>query len=167
MPRMTSRAASLALRLVGLLLAAALFFPAAPLRAQAPEKKVLWKPVEFAILKFDNEPPKSWNAYHADGRRGWILIRLWKRYLLVDLREQQVFDLDPQKFAPVDRFAVTHAKDASLEWPLAELPEKPVEITEWSERDVGPLHRVRFRFGKKGHAVEIQLPQRADGRPVY
>ncbi|MBZ5540230.1 MAG: hypothetical protein LAN61_06875 [Acidobacteriia bacterium] len=164
---MSSRTASLPLPFACLLLAAALLSSAAPARAQAPEKKLLWKPVEFAILKFDNEPPKSWNAYHAEGRRGWILIRLWKRYLLVDLREQEVFDLDPQKFVPVDRSAVTQTKGASLEWPLAELPEKPVEITEWNERDVGPLHRVRFRFGKKGHAVEIQLPQRADGRPIY
>jgi len=155
---MSSRTASLPLPFACLLLAAALLSSAAPSRAQAPEKKLLWKPVQFAILKFDNEPPKSWNAYHAEGRRGWILIRLWKRYLLVDLREQEVFDLDPQKFAP---------QGTSLEWPLAELPEKPVEITEWNERDVGPLHRVRFRFGKKGHAVEIQLPQRADGHPIY
>jgi len=155
---MTSRTASLPLRFAFLFLAAVVLFSAAPLRAQVSEKKVLWKPVEFAILKFDNEPPKSWNAYHAEGRRGWILIRLWKRYLLVDLREQAVFDLDPQKFS---------SQGASLEWPSAELPEKSVEIAEWNERDVGPLHRVRFRFGKKGHALEIQLPQRADGRPIY
>ena len=155
---MSSRTASLPLPFACLLLAAAVCSSPAPLRAQAPEKKNLWKPVEFAIMKFDNEPPKSWNAYHAEGRRGWILMRIWKRYLLVDLREQQVFDLDPQKFA---------AKGTSLEWPLGELPEKPVEIAEWNERDVGPLHRVRIRFGKNGHALEIQLPQRADGRPIY
>ena len=148
---------SLPLVLAWLLLAAALFAAGAA-RAQALEKKILWKPVEFAILKFDEEPPKSWNAYHAEGRRGWILIRLWKRYLLVDLREQTVFDLDPQKFT---------AKGAALEWPLAELPEKPLEIEKWNERDVGPLHRVRFLLGKKGHALEIQLPQRAGGRPLY
>src|SRR5437899_4605648 len=56
-------------------------------QSQSSEKKLLWKSVEFAIVKFNDEAPKSWNIYHTE-RKGLLLVRLWKRYLLVDLKEQ-------------------------------------------------------------------------------
>ena len=51
--------------------------------AQAPgDKKAVWKPVSFAIVKFNEEAPKSWNIYHSE-KKGVLLVHLWKRYLLV------------------------------------------------------------------------------------
>ncbi len=120
-------------------------------------KKLLWKPVDFVILKFNGGTPRSWSMYHAE-RRGWILVHLWKRYLLVDLREQKVFDLDPQKLI---------AKGDNLEWSLSELPEKSIAISEWNERDIGSLRRTKFRFGSNGSELEFQLPLKVNGQPVY
>src|SRR5215471_1871160 len=62
--------------------------------AQASAQKQTWKSVEFAIVKFNDEAPKSWGMYHTD-KKGLLLLRLWKRYLLVDVKEQEVYEIDP------------------------------------------------------------------------
>ena len=111
----------------------------------------------FAILRFNDEAPTSWNIYHTE-KRGLLLVRLWKRYLLVDVREEEVYDIDPQKIT---------AKGDDVEWSVADRPDEPIETTEWKERDAGPVQRVRFRFGKKGHFLELQLPMLLNGKPAY
>ncbi len=121
------------------------------------DKKLIWKPVSFAILKFNDEAPKSWNIYHAE-KRGLLLVRLWKRFLFVNLTEQQVFDVDPGKVT---------AQGEDVQWSVSDLPEKPIDLSEWKERNVGLVERVRFRFGKEGHVLELQIPLRPDGKPMY
>jgi hypothetical protein len=141
-----------------LLIVAALFLStAASGQTDKPDTRPTWKPVPFAILKFNDEAPKSWNIYHAE-KRGVLLVRLWKRYLFVDLAEQQVFDLDPAKLS---------MQGDDLRWSLADLPEKPIDTLEWKSRDVGPVERVTFRLGKDGHILELQLPLRPGGKPMY
>jgi hypothetical protein len=130
-----------------------------PLRAQGAEsnRPMEWKSVSFAIVRFNDEAPKSWNIYHTS-KRGVLLVRLWKRYLLVDMAEQQVFDVDPRTVKP---------SGDNVEWNPSDIPEEPLEISEWKERNVGPVQRVRFRLGKEGHILELQLPLRADGKAAY
>jgi hypothetical protein len=127
--------------------------------AQAPEpaKPMEWKSVSFAIVRFNDEAPQSWNIYHTS-KRGVLLVKLWKRYLLVNIPEEQVFDIDPHTVKP---------QGDSVEWSPSDLPDEPLEISEWKERNVGPVQRVRFRLGKNGHMLELQLPMRADGKPAY
>ena len=84
---------------------------------------------------------QSPEIYHAE-KKGVLLVRLWKRYLLVDVNEEEVYDIDPEK--------VTVHGD-TVEWSLANLPEKPIETPDWKERNVGTVVRVRFRLGKDGH----------------
>ena len=121
------------------------------------EKKSVWKPVPFAILKFNETAPKSWNIYHSE-KRGTILVRLWKRYLLMDLEEQEVYDIDPEKIK---------AQGDNVEWSNASIPDNPIEVSEWKQRNVGQLERIRFRFGKDGHFLDVQLPLRPDGKSLY
>src|SRR5713101_1135296 len=117
--------------------------------AQSPaEKKILWKPVPFAIVRYNDEAPASWNIYHRE-KSGLLLVRLWKRYLLIDRAEQEVYDIDPQKVT---------AQGENVEWSPADQPDEPVEISEWKQRDVGSMQRLRFRLGKAGHFLELQLP---------
>ncbi len=127
--------------------------------AQAPEsaKSTEWKSVSFAIVRFNDEAPKSWNIYHTS-KRGVLLVKLWKRFLLVNIAEQQVFDIDPR---------TVKADGDNVEWSTSDTPQEPLEITEWKERNVGPVQRVRFRLGKDGHILELQLPLRADGKAAY
>lgn len=123
----------------------------------AAEKSQVWKPVQFAIVRFNEDAPKSWNIYHGE-KKGVLLVRLWKRYMLVNVADQEVYDLDPEKVKP---------QGENVEWSPADLPDQPVETSEWKIRDVGPLRRIRFRFGKNGSVLDIQLPLLVNGKPAY
>jgi hypothetical protein len=125
--------------------------------ATAAPQKPVWKPVEFAIVRYNDEAPASWNIYHTE-KRGVLLVRLWKRYLLVNVADEEVYDIDPQKVTP---------QGENVEWAPSDQPEQPIEISEWKERNVGPVQRIRFRFGTKGHVLELQLPLLINGKPAY
>jgi hypothetical protein len=120
-------------------------------------EKNIWKPVEFAILRFNDDAPASWNIYHGE-KRGVLLVRLWKRYMLVDVKQQEVYEVDPAKVKP---------QGENVEFSAAELSDEPVETTAWNVRDVGPVERVRFRFGKNGSFLDIQLPLLRNREPAY
>ncbi len=150
------------MRISGLRAAIAIFalaICALPLRAQsAPsEKKTLWKSVEFAIVKFNDEAPKSWNIYHTE-KKGLLLVQLWKRYLLVNMKEQEVYEIDPQTVKP-------HGD--AVEWSLADKPEQPMETPDWKTKDLRSMELVKFRLGKDGHFLEMQIPLLINGKPVY
>jgi len=141
-----------------LLRSAAIFFAIsfAPSLIRAQNKPV-WKSVEFAIVKIDDGPPKSWNMYHTD-KHGVLLLRMWKRYLLIDMNQQEVYDIDPT--------TVKLAGD-SVAWSSSDKPSEPLDITEWKERNVGTMDRLRFRLPKQGAIVELQIPLRPDGKSLY
>lgn len=120
-------------------------------------KKLTWHPLEFAIVRFNDTAPNSWNIYHSE-KKGVLLLRLWKRYLLVNVSDEEVYDIDPEKIKLVGD---------SVEWSYADMPEKPIETPDWKDRDVGIMERVRFRLGKNGHYLELQLPLGPNGRPIY
>ena len=137
------------------IVAAGVFAAASP--QSAPKTKNLWKSVPFAIVHYNDDAPKSWNLYYS-GRRGVLLLRLWKRYLLIDRNQQLVFDIDPEK---------VKEKGDDVEFTQEANPGDPADITDWRERDVGMLRRLRFRFGEKGNYLDIQTPLKANGDPLY
>jgi hypothetical protein len=141
------------------LLAALFIVLPVKISAQAPEsaKPAEWKSVSFAIVRFNDEAPQSWNIYHTS-KRGVLLVKLWKRYLLVNIQEELVFDIDPDTVKP---------QGDGVQWSESNTPNEALDITDWKERNVGPVQRVRFRLGKTGHILELQLPLRADGKPAY
>jgi len=122
-----------------------------------PPKKLTWKSVEFAIIRYNGQAPISWNIYHGE-KKGILLVRLWKRYMLVRVSDEEVYDIDPQK--------ITVHGD-SVDWSPADIPAKPIEVTEWKERNVGSMQRIMFRFPKNGHVLEIQIPLALNGDPMY
>ena len=127
-------------------------------RAQTElSRKLTWHPLEFAILRYNDDAPKSWNIYHSD-KKGVLLVRLWKRYLLVSVPDEEVYDIDPQTIK---------TSGDSVEWSYADRPQKPIETPDWRVRNVGSMDRVRFRLGKDGHFLELQLPLGPNGRPIY
>jgi hypothetical protein len=121
------------------------------------QNKPLWKPVGFAIVKINDGPPISWNMYHTDKRGVWLL-HLWKRYLLIDLGQQEVYDINPQ--------SVTQQGD-NVSWAPSDKPSEPLDVSEWKERDIGAMDRLRFRLPKQGALVELQIPLRPDGKTAY
>jgi hypothetical protein len=125
--------------------------------AQNAGQKQVWKSVAFAIVKYNDEAPKSWNLYHSE-KKGVLLLQLWKRYLLVNVRDEEVFDIDP---------ATVRSEGDTVEWSLSDKPPDPIETLDWKTRDVGPVERVAFRLGKGGHIVELQIPMLINGKPAY
>ena len=138
-------------------LALALLFSGVFVCCRAAEDKNLWKPVTFAIVKFNDEAPKSWNIYHTE-KKGLLLVRLWKRYLLVDMKEQEAYEIDPQ---------TVKQRGEDVEWSPADKPDQPLETPEWKTRDVGSMQLVKFRLGKDGHILELQIPLLIHGKPAY
>jgi hypothetical protein len=150
------------LRRRGFLAAIVVFFLSIctlPLRvgSQSADKKLVWKSVGFAIVKFNDEAPKSWNIFHTE-KKGLLLVQLWKRYLLVDMKQQEVYEIDPQTVKP---------NGSDVEWSLADKPEQPMETPDWKTKDLRSMELVRFRLGKDGHFLEMQLPLLINGKPVY
>jgi hypothetical protein len=127
-------------------------------KSPAAGEKLVWKPVDFAIVRYNDDAPASWNMYHGE-KKGLLLIRLWRRYLFLNVQEQEVYELDPAK--------VKVQGDNNVEWSVADLPSDPIETSEWKVRDVGPMRRVKFRFGKSGNFLDIQLPLLVNGKPMY
>src|ERR1700737_105316 len=115
------------------------------------------KAVPLAIVRFKEQAPKSWNLYFGE-KRGLLLVKIWKRYLLLDINEQQAFDIDPQEIT---------VQGENVSWSPAKLPDAPLDTAEWKGRNVGPVYRMRFRLSKEGHFLEIQIPLRPDGKPAY
>jgi hypothetical protein len=120
-------------------------------------EKTVWKPVQFAIVRYNDDAPASWNMYHGE-KKGLLLVRLWRRYLFVNVLEQEVYEIDPDK---------VKMQGENVEWSPSDLPDEPIETSEWKTRDVGPMRRVRFRFGKTGNFLDIQLPLLVNGKPAY
>jgi len=126
-------------------------------QSQAEAEKLTWHTLEFAIVRFNENAPNSWNIYHSE-KKGVFLVRLWKRYLLVNVQDEEVYDIDPQKIK---------VTGDSAEWSYADLPDKPIETPDFVERNVGNMERIRFRLGKDGHFLELQIPLGPNGRPIY
>ena len=129
--------------------------PSQPSSAAKPP--VTWNSVEFAILRYNENAPNSWNIYHS-GKKGVFLVRLWKRYLLVRVDDEEVYDIDPQTIRVAGN---------SVCWSSSDMPDKPIETPDWKERDIGLMKRIRFRLGKDGHFLELQIPLGPNGRPIY
>lgn len=120
-------------------------------------EKAVWQPVKFAIVRYNDDAPASWNMYHGE-KKGLLLLRLWKRYLFVNIQEQEVYEIDPDK---------VKAQGDNVEWSPSDVPDEPVETSEWKVRDVGSMRRAMFRFGKTGNFLDIQIPLQVNGKPAY
>lgn len=140
------------------MLLAALLAPATFAQSKSESgKKSTWRSIEFGIVKFNDQAPNSWNIYHGE-KKGLLLVRLWKRYLFVDVGEEEVYDIDPTNIKVLG--------DA-VEWSPGDIPDKPIETPDFKERNVGLVQRIQFRLGKGGHVLELQIPLDVTGRPIY
>src|SRR5262249_10176124 len=126
--------------------------------AQAPASaKQTWKPVAFAIVKYNEEAPKSWNLYHTE-KKGTLLLHLRKRNLLLETRRAEVYDIDPSTVKEAGQ---------NVEFDVGSKPGEPIESGEWKTRDVGPTRRIRFKLSKDGNVLELQIPLQINGKPAY
>jgi len=142
--------------LIVVALVAATTAPSGQQSSQASQKQQ-WKTVPFAIVRYNDDAPKSWNVYHSE-KKGVYLVRLWKRYLLIDTTDHSAYEIDPAKVKIEGENALLSSAD---------IPTDPIETAEWRSRDAGPVLRHRFRFGQTGNFMELQIPLLANGKPAY
>ncbi len=128
---------------------------AAPARAA---EKIVWKPLERAILRIDDRPAKTWNVYRAEKKEHLILVQLGRRFLMLDTREHLIYELDPAKLDPKDKY---------LLWREADKPAKPLPTADWNVRDVGPARRIRAKLSTEGRVLDLEVPVKPDLRQFY
>jgi len=129
-----------------------------PTGAAAAADSILWKPVEQAVLKMDDRPPRTWNVYRAEKRDHLLLVQLGRRFLMLDLREREIYELDAEKLA---------YKNKDLIWREGDKPAQPLPTADWVIRDAGRARRIRARLVEEGRVLEVQLPQPVDARSLY
>jgi hypothetical protein len=130
----------------------------ASIAAIAAEKGVLWKVSDQALLRVDDRPVKDWNIYQAGKKANPLLLQIGNRYLLVDGREHQVFEIDPGK--------IEH-QGAELSWDPANRPAKSLETSDWIVRDVGLAYKISTRLVAENHLLDLQIPHPLDVRGIY
>src|SRR5258708_19907528 len=140
------------------ILSALLVLGETPGSAAQQSAKQQWKTLPFAIVRYNDDAPKSWNVYRGE-HKGIYLVRLWKRYLLVDTDSQNVFEIDPEKVKVQGENAELAAQD---------IPADPLETSEWRTKNAGPVLSHRFRFGKSATFIDLQTPTLPTGAlPSY
>ncbi len=126
--------------------------------AARAKEAIVWKPLTEAILRIDDRAPKTWNVYRADKKGHLMLVQLGRRFLMLDSRAQEIYELDPDKL---------QRKGKDLLWSEADRPAKPLLTADWVIRDVGPVQRIRTRLVAEGRILEVQLPRPPDLRSLY
>jgi hypothetical protein len=153
-------------------------------------ERIVWKPVEAAVLKLDERPAKIWEVYRAEKREHLLLVQVGSRFLMLDTRAHQIYELEPsaleakgkelrwqkgRKRSSETRLPGGKAQQAKREpgesigrgaRPAGE-SEKLLPSSGWVVRDAGAAKMVRVRLDAEGRTLEIQLPQQPDLRRAY
>ena len=133
----------------------ALCFALAGVSRTADKVKIVWKPIPDAILQVDSRAPKLWNVFQAGKKFDPLLLQLGARYLVIYVRNMQVFEIKPEQL---------EHKGEDLLWREADKPAKPMATSDWSTKDVGSASRILLKLADEGRIIDIQIPQVPDLR---
>jgi len=117
--------------------------------------KIVWKPVANAILQVDARAPKLWNLFQPGKKFDPLLLQIGSRYLLVYIRNKEIYDLKPEQL---------ERKGETLLWREADKPPNPIATSDWSTKDVGSAMRTLVKLADEGRVLDIQIPQMPDLR---
>ncbi len=134
---------------------AASLFLAPALRAS---DRVEWKPYDNAFLRIDEHPPADWNLYHVGKKDDRLLLQLGARFLLILVKDQQVYELDPKKL---------ERKGNAIFWHENDRPDKPLASSLWTFHDIGLAWHIEFHLDAEGRAFSIELPHPPNVRTIY
>ena len=139
------------------ILALALVAPHAGART---DDKINWKPIGDAILKITGrKPPKIWNVYQDEKKKERVLVEMDNRYLILDAKTKQVYEITPADFQP-------HGKIYQSAKPVSN--ENAVPSTGWDRRDIGPAERIQVELTKENVSLDVELPHPLELRtPVH
>jgi hypothetical protein len=118
-------------------------------------KPVVWKPIQQALLRVDDQPVKNWNVYKESKKGDPLLLEMNNRFLLIEVHERKIFELDPAK---IER------KGPELLWDPNGLPAEPLATSNWAIRDIGFAYRINARLVAENRVLDLQLPHPMDLR---
>src|SRR4029077_11697506 len=104
--------------------------------ALAKDKPLAWKPIEDALLRVNDAPPKEWGVYRTGKKNEPLLLQMGNRVLLIEIRDRQVFELSPSK---IER------KSGEILWSLADRPAKPLATSNWVADDIGAAFIIKVK----------------------
>jgi hypothetical protein len=121
--------------------------------AFAKDKPLSWKPVEDALLRVNDAPPKEWGIYRTGKKNEPLLLQTGSRFLFIDVHDRRVFELDPAK---IER------KAGELLWSLADRPAKPLATSDWVVDDIGAAFVIRVKLSAENALLDLQFPHPPD-----
>jgi hypothetical protein len=139
---------------LGMLLLFSVVCPAGPVRAAAKSKPVPWKTIDDAILRVNDEAVKDWNVYQTGKKRDPLLLQIGNRFLLIEVHDQQVFEVDPSKIA--------RKSDAEVDWDPADRPSQPLATSDWTAGDVGAAMQIAMTIVSEKRVLNLELPHPPD-----
>src|SRR5713101_1437238 len=125
-----------------LLLLCAICISGAP--ASAKDKPLSWKPIEDALLRVNDAPPKEWGAYRTGKKNDPLVLQIGSRFLLIQARSRQIFELDPSK---IER------KSGEVLWSLTDRPAKPLAASDWVVDDIGAAFVIKVKLESENALV--------------
>ena len=117
--------------------------------AFAKDKPLAFKSIENALLRVNDAPPKDWEVYRTGKKNEPLLLQIGNRFLLLEINQHQVFELDPAK--------IEH-KTGELLWSPSDRPDKPLATSEWTVDDIGAAFVVKVKLQSENALVDLQLP---------
>ncbi len=115
----------------------------------AKSKAVAWKVIDDALLRVNGSPVKDWGVYQAGRKTDPLLLQMGNRFLLVEIHERRLFELDPSK--------IEH-KAGELVWDPADCPATPLATSDWVEHDVGGAFQIGAKIDNESRSLDLQLP---------
>lgn len=150
--------------------------------AQSPRaEKLNFRQEAWAIFNIDQRPAREWRVLRHPRRDHLLLVEIGWRYLLVDAKEREVFELDPERLVKREREMEWEDAEGLVTEPprWAELERRraagehtdrwPARLLtdEWSVRDIGNAWMVRFRLAAEGRTFELLLRHGKQQRRLY
>jgi hypothetical protein len=119
----------------------------------AKDKLASWKEIDDALLRVNDAPVKDWGVYQTGKKRDPLLVQIDKRFLLIQIHERQIFEIDPGK--------VQRKTDELLLDP-SNHPAQPLATTDWDANDSEAVYRFRAKISAEDRLLDIQLPHTLD-----
>jgi hypothetical protein len=111
----------------------------------------VWKIVDNAFLRVNDEGVKEWSAFQIEKKEDRFLIQLADRFLLIDAQQKQAFEI-----ASAD---IQH-NGSDILWDAAKKPSKPLATSGWLVRDVGFAQRIKMHLDAEDRTLDLQVPHR-------
>lgn len=135
------------------LVLAAIGTTALPREAFAKSKPVSWKAIEDALLRVNDAPVKDWSVYQTGKKRDPLLLKMGNRFLLVQVHDHQLFEIDPAK--------IEHRTDDLL-WDPSDHPKQPLASSEWTAGDIGAAFQINAKIDTENRVLDLELPHPPD-----